>query len=172
MTPISRNEINALVTVFGILLIGILLLYGTIELLDYLENRHTEQPDVPTNDEPDKETLMSLVTDKGFKNLSPNIQKAIKEKLVACDMVPTTIEVTMSPSQLYKAGNPLWTKGIGIFTVASFYNLEEMLERRHAEPSEHLDEYLADRKQGMSIDVAQIKQLNKAAEKASHKRKE
>ena len=158
---------KAFVIVFGILLIGILLLYGTIELLDHLENRHTRQPDLPISDEPNKETLMSLVMDKGFKNLSPNIQKAIKEKLVACDMVPTTIEVTMSPSQLYKAGNPLWTKGIGIFTVASFYNLEGMLERRHAEPSEHLDEYLADRKQGMSVDVAQIKQLNKAAGKAS-----
>lgn len=167
MTPISHDKMKALVIVFGILLIGILLLYGTIELLDYLENRHTEQPDVPTNDEPDKETLISLVTDKQFKNLSPNIQKALKEKLVACDMVPTTIEVTMTPSQLYKAGNPLWTKGVGIFTVASFYNLEGMLERRHAEPSEHLDEYLADRKQGMSVDVAQIKQLNKAAGKAS-----
>ena len=149
MTPIGHEEIKALVTVLGILLIGILLLYGTIELLDHLENRHTRQPNVPMSDEPDKETLMSLVADKRFKNLSPNIQKAIKEKLVACDMAPTTIEVTMSPSQLYKAGNPLWTKGIGIFTVASFYNLEEMLERRHAEPSEHLDEYLADRKQGM-----------------------
>lgn len=167
MTPISHNEMKAFVIVFGILLIGILLLYGTIELLDHLENRHTRQPDLPISDEPNKETLMSLVMDKGFKNLSPNIQKAIKEKLVACDMVPTTIEVTMSPSQLYKAGNPLWTKGIGIFTVASFYNLEGMLERRHAEPSEHLDEYLADRKQGMSVDVAQIKQLNKAAGKAS-----
>ena len=156
---------KALVIVFGILLIGILLLYGTIELLDYLENGHTEQPDVPTNDEPDKETLISLVTDKQFKNLSPNIQKALKEKLVACDMVPTTIEVTMTPSQLYKAGNPLWTKGVGIFTVASFYNLEEMLERRHAEPSEHLDEYLADCKQGMDILTAQDKQINKAIEK-------
>lgn len=172
MTPIGHEEIKAWVTVLGILLIGILLLYGTIELLDHLENRHTRQPDLPISDEPDKETLMSLVMDKGFKNLSPNIQKAIKEKLVACDMVPTTIEVTMSPSQLYKAGNPLWTKGIGIFTVASFYNLEEMLERRHAEPSEHLDEYLADRKQGMSIDVAQIKQINKVVEKTSHERKE
>ena len=172
MTPISHDEMKPLVSVFGILLIGILLLYGTIELLDHLENRHTEQPDVPTTDEPDKETLTSLVTDKGFKNLSPNIQKAIKEKLVACDTVPTTIEVTMSPSQLYKAGNPLWTKGIGIFTVASFYNLEKMLERRQAEPSEHLDEYLADCKQGIDILTAQDKQINKVAEKASHKRKE
>ena len=115
---------------------------------------------------------MSVVTDKGFKNLSSERQRAIKEKLAACDMIPTTIEVTMSPSQLYNAGNPLWTKGIGIFTVASFYDLEKMLERRQAEPSEHLDEYLADRKQGMSIDVAQIKQLNKAAGKSSHERKE
>lgn len=167
MTPIGHEEIKAFVIVFGILLVGILLLYGTIELLDYLENRHTRQPDLPISDEPDKETLMSLVTDKRFKNLSSERQRAIKEKLAACDVIPTTIEVTMSPSQLYKAGNPLWTKGIGIFTVASFYNLEGMLERRHAEPSEHLDEYLADRKQGMSVDVAQIKQLNKAAGKAS-----
>ena len=167
MTPIGHEEIKAFVIVFGILLVGILLLYGTIELLDYLENRHTRQPEMPTSDEPNKETLMFLVTDKRFKNLSSERQRAIKEKLAACDVIPTTIEVTMSPSQLYKAGNPLWTKGVGIFTVASFYNLEEMLERRHAEPSEHLDEYLADRKQGMSIDVAQIKQLNKAAGKAS-----
>lgn len=172
MTPISHNEMKAFVIVFGILLTGILLLYGTIELLDHLENRHTRQPDLPISDEPDKETLMSLVTDKRFKNLSSERQRAIKEKLAACDMIPTTIEVTMSPSQLYNAGNPLWTKGIGIFTVASFYNLEEMLERRHAEPSEHLDEYLADRKQGMSIDVAQIKQINKVVEKTSHERKE
>ena len=167
MTPIGHEEIKAFVIVFGILLVGILLLYGTIELLDYLENRHTRQPEMPTSDEPNKETLMFLVTDKRFKNLSSERQRAIKEKLAACDVIPTTIEVTMSPSQLYNAGTPLWTTGVGIFTVASFYNLEEMLERRHAEPSEHLDEYLADRKQGMSIDVAQIKQLNKAAGKAS-----
>ena len=172
MPPISHNEIKAWVTVLGILAIGILLLYGTIELLDYLENRHTRQHDLPISDEPDKETLMSLVTDKGFKNLSPNIQKAIKEKLAACDMIPTTIEVTMSPSQLYKAGNPLWTKGVGIFTVASFYNLEIGLRSEHAEPSDHLDEYLADCKQGMDIHTAQDKQMNKAAENAAHERKE
>ena len=172
MPPISHNEIKAWVIVLGILAIGILLLYGTIELLDHLENRHTRQPDLPISDEPDKETLMSLVADKRFKNLSPNIQKAIKEKLVACDMAPTTIEVTMSPSQLYKAGNPLWTKGVGIFTVASFYDLEKTLRREQAEPSDHIDEYLADCKQGMDIRTAQDKQINKAAEKASHKRKE
>lgn len=172
MTPIGHEEMKAFVIVFGILTIGILLLYGTIELHDYLENGHTRQPDLPISDEPDKETLMSLVTDKRFKNLSPNIQKALKEKLVACDMVPTTIEMTMTSSQLYKAGNPLWTKGVGIYTAASFYNLEEMLERRHAEPSEHLDEYLADCKQGMDILTAQDKQINKATEKTSHERKE
>ena len=172
MTPISHNEMNALVTVFGILLTGILLLYGTIELLDHLENRHTRQPDLPMSDEPDKETLLSLAMDKGFKNLSSERQRAIKEKLAACDVIPTTIEVTMSSSQLYKAGNPLWTKGVGIFTVASFYNLEIGLRSEHAEPSDHLDEYLTDCKQGMDIRTAQDKQMNKAAEKASHKRKE
>ena len=172
MTPISHEEIKAIVIVFGILVIGILLLYGTIELLDYLENRHTRQPDLPTNDEPDKETLSSLMRDKRFKNLSPSLQRAVKEKLAACDIIPTTIEVTMSPSQLYKAGNPLWTKGVGIYMVASFYNLEETLRRGQAEPSEHLDEYLSDRRQGMDIHTAQTKQINKAIEKASHERKE
>lgn len=172
MTPIGHEEIKAWVTVLGILAMGMLLLYGTIELLDHLENRHTRQPDLPISDEPDKETLMSLVTDKRFKNLSSERQRAIKEKLAACDVIPTTIEVTMSPSQLYKAGNPLWTKGVGIFTVASFYNLEIGLRSEHAEPSDHLDEYLTDCKQGMGIRTAQDKQMNKAAEKASHKRKE
>lgn len=36
MTPISHNEMKAFVIVFGILLTGILLLYGTLELLIYL----------------------------------------------------------------------------------------------------------------------------------------
>lgn len=38
MPPISHNEIKAWVIVLGILAIGILSLYGTIELLDHFEH--------------------------------------------------------------------------------------------------------------------------------------
>jgi hypothetical protein len=46
--------------------------------------------------------------------------RALELKQKARNIVPTTIEKTMTPTQLFQAGNPLWTT---VFTGYQVYNI-------------------------------------------------
>ena len=70
--------------------------------------------------EPDIEMLKKaleneqwLITDRETK------LKAIRLKYQAMTIVPTIIEKTMSPEQLFNARNPLWTQG---YTIQELYD--------------------------------------------------
>lgn len=110
---------------------------------------------------PGKELLSQITRNKVFKQTSELFQKAVLEKLAACDAKLTAIEKTMSPSQLYQAGNPHWTSQLNIITIKYFYKLEEQLMEQGVKVEDYIDEYVQDCKNGMVPHDAQHKQLRK-----------
>ena len=59
--------------------------------------------------------------------LQEHMVKTLKLKYLAMTTVPTTIEKTMSPYQLYESNNPLWAveltaRGIERFVIREKYN--------------------------------------------------
>ena len=82
---------------------------------------------VSADDHPDQNKLRALTKFRKFRKEIPEFQKAVREKLKAYNLIPTTIEKTMSPAQLYKANNPLWMHGCSIRTIKSIFILENTL---------------------------------------------
>jgi len=82
---------------------------------------------VSTENQPNQNKLRALTKFRKFRKEIPEFQKAVREKLKTYDLVPTTIEKTMSPAQLYKANNPLWVRGCSIVTIKSIFVLENKL---------------------------------------------
>ena len=86
-----------------------------------------------TNDEIELDLLKAYLdaTEK-YGNTTVNIQySALKLKYEALTTVPTIIEKTMSPTQLYATGSPLWTnnyKGITIGRILQQLNEEPQTE--------------------------------------------
>lgn len=54
--------------------------------------------------------------------------RALKLKYKAMTTVPTTIEKTMTPYQLYKIDNPLWAAELSALGIESFLELEELVK--------------------------------------------
>lgn len=54
--------------------------------------------------------------------------RALKLKYQAMTTVPTTLERTMSPYQLYQSGNPLWAVELSANSIESFLVLETNVE--------------------------------------------
>ena len=101
------------------------------------------------------------------KNYCPKLHatkcsnKAVLEKLAACEIKLTAIEKTMFPSRLYQAGNPHWTSQLNTITIKYFYKLEEQLMEQGVTSENYMDEYVRDCKNGMTPHDAQHKQLRK-----------
>lgn len=78
--------------------------------------------------EPDIEELENFVkAAEKFQfcnNDSQNIN-ALRLKYRAMTTIPTTIEKTMSPYQLYAANNPLWAVGLSALKIETFLDLEK-----------------------------------------------
>lgn len=55
---------------------------------------------------------------------SQNIN-AFRLKYQAMTKIPTAIEKTMTPYQLYEANNPLWTVGLSALKIETFLDLEK-----------------------------------------------
>lgn len=54
--------------------------------------------------------------------------RGLKLKYKAMTTVPTTIEKTMTPYQLYQANNPLWAAELNALGIESFLDLEDTME--------------------------------------------
>lgn len=91
-----------------------------------------------------------------LNNLNKTKYKTIKLLYQAEKMVPTTIEKTMTPIQLYKAHNPLWTCNIDVKTIKLLYELELITNN-----DDDIAEYLQDCKNSMTPYNAYHKQLLK-----------
>ena len=88
-----------------------------------------------TNDEIDLKLLQAyLEATEKYGNTTVSIRyRALKLKYEALTTVPTIIEKTMSPAQLYASGSPLWANNYKGITV------ERILEKLYEEPKTEED---------------------------------
>lgn len=88
---------------------------------------------------PNIEELETFIKATENNNDSQNI-KALRLKYQAMTTVPTTIEKTMSPYQLYASNSPLWVVELNALSIESFLDIEKnkgklsktMFERTYA----------------------------------------
>lgn len=131
----------------GIILMIPLLLIGAIVWRIQLRiEKHEEFYDaiketVSTENQPNQNKLRALTKFRKFRKEIPEFQKAVREKLKTYDLVPTTIEKTMSSAQLYKANNPLWITGVNVKTIKSVFILENKLGK-DVVAKKHIDEFM------------------------------
>ena len=118
------------------------------------------QEDVSTDDHPEHNDLHALTTFRQFRKDMPEFKQAVLGKLQAYDIVPTALEKTMSPAQLYKANNTLWMTGFGVETIRIISILEEKLGQDTV-ADDCIDEFMSDCKHGMRPITALEKQLRK-----------
>ena len=60
-----------------------------------------------TKPTPNRKDLKALTRFRKFRKDIPEFKEAVRQKLKTYNIVPTTIEKTMSPVQLFKTNNPL-----------------------------------------------------------------
>lgn len=75
--------------------------------------------------------------------------QALELKYHAITTVPTTIEKTMSPYQLYVSNSPLWTVELSANKIESFLNIEKYNGKL---PKLLFDNYYNNAKQGIYFD--------------------
>lgn len=102
----------------------------------------------------------NLITFRQFRKAQPEFKQAVLNKLKTYDIVPTTIEKTMSPEQLYQANNPLWMTGFSVEAIRVIFIMEEDLGRDTV-ADDCIDEFMLDCKHGMKPINALEKQLRK-----------
>lgn len=68
-----------------------------------------------------------LDIDENYRDIESISYQALKIKYEALTMVPTTIEKTMTPAQLYASDNPLWAYN---YTTEEISNILEVLENK------------------------------------------
>ena len=162
-----EDKLNGTVPPLVIGICILLILLGIGKLTDYLDDRKQEQCDelmsgrdvIDLN--PTREQLSAIVNHKRFKQTPDKFQKAVLGKLKAYDMIPSAIEATMSPEQLYEAGSPLWTKGLSIKAIYLFAYLVPILTSEHVPLTNYMGDYVRDCKNSMNPSVARDIQLQK-----------
>lgn len=115
---------------------------------------------VDTEDHPEQHYLQAITTFRKFRKEEPEFQCAVLDKLKAYDIVPTAIEKTMTPEQLYKSHNPLWMSGFSVEAISIIFLLEDKWGRELV-ANECIDEFMLDYQNGMRPIAALEKQLQK-----------
>jgi hypothetical protein len=90
---------------------------------------------------PNRKDLKALTRFRKFRKDIPEFKEAVRQKLKTYNLVPTTIEKTMSPIQLYKANNSLWMHNVSVSTIKTIFILENKL-RRDVVIAKHIDEFM------------------------------
>ena len=73
---------------------------------------------------PNIEELKNFIKATENNNDSQNIN-ALRLKYLAMTTIPTTIEKTMSPYQLYASNSPLWAVELDALSIESFLDIEK-----------------------------------------------
>lgn len=90
--------------------------------------RYTQQYNKLSGQEyPDIQELASFLETEQPTGQAYNL-RALKLKYQAMTTVPTTLERTMSPYQLYQSSNPLWVVELSADSIESFLVLETNVE--------------------------------------------
>ena len=152
-----RNEMVILAIIF-VTAIVIWFIGNQIDIVNGIYDAIRET--VNNNDHPNPNDLQELTTFRRFRKTQPEFQQAVHEKLKAYNIVPTAIEKTMSPEQLYKANSPLWMTGFSVEFIRVVFILEGKLGRDIV-ANDCINEFMLDYKNGTRPFTALEKQLQK-----------
>jgi hypothetical protein len=155
MYEATRNEMYIITGMFVVVTIA-WYVQLRIDRIDRLYRAIKET--INTEDHPEQYYLQAITTFRKFRKEEPEFQCAVLDKLKAYDIVPTAIEKTMTPEQLYKAHNPLWMSGINVEAIRIIFLLEGKLGRELV-ANECMDEFMLDYQNGMEPIAALEKQL-------------
>lgn len=163
----NQYNIDSTVNPLTIGICVLLFLVLIAKLTDYFDNRKQEQCDelmsghVVYELEPTKEQLTAIANHKRFTQTPDNFQNAVRGKLKACEMIPSAIEATMSPEQLYESGSPLWTKGLSIEAIYLFAYLVPIMASENVPLTNYMDGYVRDCRNGLNPSYVRDMQLEK-----------
>lgn len=108
-----------------------------------------------------KTVKIFLDIEEKYGDINSISYQALKLKYEALTTVPTTIQKTMTPEQLYEAGSPLWTQGLNIEAIYLFAYLVPIMASENVPLTNYMDDYVRDCKNGMNASVARDRQLQK-----------
>lgn len=159
------EKLYSVVGVVLIMMVPLLCFCGIIAYIririDKIEQLYQDISETVNNeDNPERNDLRALTTFRQFRKEVPEFKQAVREKLKTYDIVPTAIEKTMTPEQLYQANNPLWMTGFSVEAIQIIFILEEKLERDTV-ANDCINEFMSDCKNGMEPITALEKQLRK-----------
>lgn len=153
-----RGEMKLLAIIFVALIIIIWFIWSIIDTVN--SDYDTIHETINNEGQPNQNDLQELTTFRQFRKEQLEFKQAVLGKLKTYDIVPTALEKTMSPEQLYKANNPLWMTGFGVETIRIIFILEEKLGNDIV-ADECIDEFMSDCQHGMEPITALEKQLRK-----------
>lgn len=162
-----EDKLNGTVPPLVIGICILLILLGIGKLTDYLDDRKQEQCDELMSGRdvfdlnPTREQLSAIVNHKRFTQTPKNFQDAVHGKLKAYDMIPSAIEKTMSPEQLYESDSPLWTNGLSVEAIYLFAYLVPIMASENVPLTDYMDDYTRDCQNGMNPSNARNIQLEK-----------
>ena len=90
---------------------------------------------------PNQKDLRALTKFKKFRKDIPEFKEAVRQKLKTYDLVPTIIEKTMSPVQLYQTNNPLWMLNYSVSAIKTIFILENKLGK-DVVIAKHIDKFI------------------------------
>ena len=152
-----RDELNLLTIIFA----ASIAIWFIWSIIDTVNSEYDAiQETISDEDSPNQNDLKELTTFRKFQKAQPEFQTAVHEKLKTYNIVPTAIEKTMSPAQLYKANNPLWMSDFNVEAIRVIFILEDKLGR-NVVANTCVDEFMLDCKNGIRPINALEKQLRK-----------
>lgn len=159
------TKLYSVVGVVLIMMVPLLCFCGVIAYIririDKIEQLYQAIRETVNNeDNPEYNDLRTLITFRQFRKEQPEFKQAVLNKLKTYDIVPTAIEKTMSPEQLYQANNPLWMTGFSVEAIIIIFILEEKLGHDTV-ADDCINEFMMDCKNGMEPITALEKQLRK-----------
>ena len=129
-----------IILMISLLFIGAIVWRIQLRIERYEEAYNTIKETVSAESHPKRQTLRTLATSWQFRKEIPEFKQAVREKLKTYDMVPTSMEKTMTPAQLYRINSPLWMSGVSVNVIKNIIILENKLGKDVA--TEHIDEFV------------------------------
>lgn len=129
-----------IILMIPLLFIGAIVWRIQLRIDRYEEAYNAIKETVSAESHPKRQTLRTLATSWQFRKEIPEFKQAVREKLKTYDMVPTSMEKTMTPAQLYRTNSPLWMSGVSVNVIKNIIILENKLGKDVA--TEHIDEFV------------------------------
>lgn len=90
----------------------------------HMEKRENTYDDILREKYPKLEQLKALRWSPFYYQQSKHLKRAIQLKLKSQELNATTLNVMMSPQQLYLTNNPLWARGYSIREIEVVFTLQ------------------------------------------------